>query len=66
MSNTYAPLERWSCQKCERAGELSVPPATYGADIQELAAKAHAIASPECEEEWDSAFVRVKQGEYPD
>jgi hypothetical protein len=66
MSNQYAPLITWSCSKCGKGGELSIPPATYGVDTATLAARAHARANGECDDLWGNSQVRVSQGEYPD
>lgn len=58
----------WTCSKCGKSGELSVPPARYHCLDQELAGQAHALASPECAEEWGGEHVSLTMDaeEYPD
>ena len=66
MSNVYAPLQRWHCDHCGKAGELSIPPESYGADLLELATRAHRIANHDCHDDFGNTGVRVSQGAYPD
>ena len=66
MSQVYQPSDLWRCDRCGAGGELSIPPASYGVDVQAQAASAHALASPECAEEWGGDFGRLSLGEYPD
>jgi len=75
VTHTYAPLQRWSCDKCGGAGELgslarlrrykgSLPNRImYGASLLAFAERLHKVASPECD-----GVVRVTQetGQYSD
>jgi len=49
MSHTTAPLILWSCDKCGAAGDLSIPPNSYGVDAYGRACEAHALASEQCD-----------------
>ena len=45
---THEPLVHWSCDKCGAAGEISLPPQSYGCDAYALACQAHALAAERC------------------